>query len=314
MKRNDTDWKEYIKELINVIQSDKDAVVVGVYGTKLKRNEFLRVYINGGRVLDLPLAEKEFQTLSEAYYEYLDDENKNRITAIISKINGDLYAWKDNNYSLIKDYIDIARLASEKKFTNNNNQPKERSWQMKLNKKLLNSSLLEFGFVDVEFQSVKEMNYTEEEIRTHEKTNKEKGENHRMHCGKPDYIAVSKEKEELYFYLIELKTNKKAFVGNAGVGEHKDDIDKMIERNTSNSLVAEELLDRLRYVYEYDLYNEKYKKIIEELLIAKPEDVKLKKKFLFILNKELTKEDCEKAIENNGISENDVIYMDEKEI
>ena len=49
------EWESYVKELIKKINETDDAVVLGVTGSKENRKEKLRVYMNGGCVLQIPL-------------------------------------------------------------------------------------------------------------------------------------------------------------------------------------------------------------------------------------------------------------------
>ena len=54
-------WDEYVRELIAEINKYESAIIVGITGSYLRRqskDNCLRVYVNGGDALKIPLSER----------------------------------------------------------------------------------------------------------------------------------------------------------------------------------------------------------------------------------------------------------------
>jgi len=312
------EWESYVKELIKKINETDDAVVLGVTGSKENRKEKLRVYMNGGCVLQIPLKETmkfEFGNLyfekkdkeakeTYCYYDYLDKEEIIKVQNIIDQIKENPHAWKDNDYTLLYQYLCCMKTATEKRFNESkrNRGLKERSEQIQFYKKQLTSSKeFPWTIVDVEFQTIEKMNYSsEEEIQ------KRKAEQKVIHRSKPDFIAV----QEDGFVLIELKTNAEACEGKAGLQDHTNDLKELIRINEQNHYVVEELQDRLRYVDKYQLYNSKYGKVIKGLLNKYSKDLKLYDKYLFVSSEAFPKDKIEEIVKNHKIKKEEYIVIE----
>ena len=313
------DWESYVKKLIKKINEDADAVVLGVTGSKEKRKERLRVYMNGGCVLQIPLKESmEFvfgnsyfekkdkdRKATYCYYDYLDENEISNVQDIIKQIKENPYALKDNDL-LLDQYLRFMKKATGKKFneSKSNSGLKERSEQINFYKKqLTGSEEFPWAIVDVEFQTIEKMNYSsEEEIQ------KRKAEQKKIHRSKPDFVAVTEDG----FILVELKTNAKACSGKAGLQDHANDLKELIRINKQNNYIVEELQDRLRYVDKYQLYNNKkskYGKIIKGLLNKYSKDLKLHAKYLFISNEGFPKDKIEKIVEKQNINKEEFVVL-----
>ena len=311
------EWESYVKELIKKINETDDAVVLGVTGSKENRKEKLRVYMNGGCVLQIPLKETmefEFGNLyfekkdkeakeTYCYYDYLDKEEIIKVQNIIDQIKENPHAWKDNDYTLLYQYLCCMKTATEKRFNESkrNSGLKERSEQIRFYKERLTGDFKDFpwAIVDVEFQTTEEMNYSSEELQ------KRKAEQKDIHRSKPDFVAVTEDG----FILVELKTNAEACKGTAGLQDHNNDLNKLIRINEQNHYIVEELQDRLRYVDKYQLYNRNYEKVIKGLLNKDSKDLKLYAKYLFFSNEAFPKEMIEEFVNNYNIKKEDCIVL-----
>ena len=317
------DWESYVKNLIKKINEDADAVVLGVTGSKEKRKERLRVYMNGGCVLQIPLKESmEFvfgnsyfekkdkdKKVTYCYYDYLDENEISNVQDIINQIKENPHAWKgkDNDYLLLDQYLHFMKKATGKKFneSKSNSGLKERSEQINFYKKQLTRVLEGFpwAIVDVEFQTIEKMNYSsEEEIQ------KRKAEQKEIHRSKPDFVAVTEDG----FLLVELKTNAKACEGKAGLKDHTNDLKELIRINEQNHYIVEELQDRLRYVDKYQLYNNnrKNRNVVKGLLNKYSKDLKLYDKYLFISNEALfPKEIIEEIVKKHNIKKEEYVVL-----
>ena len=311
------EWESYVKELIKKINKSDDAVVLGVTGTKEKREERLRVYMNGGRVLQIPLKETMEFLFGNSYFEktdkitkktncyniYLDRNEIINVQNIINQIKENPHAWRDNDYLLLDQYLLCMKKATEKRFNESkrNSGLKERSEQIRFYKERLTGDFKDFpwAIVDVEFQTTEEMNYSSEELQ------KRKAEQKDIHRSKPDFVAVTEDG----FILVELKTNAEACKGTAGLQDHNNDLNKLIRINEQNHYIVEELQDRLRYVDKYQLYNRNYEKVIKGLLNKDSKDLKLYAKYLFFSNEAFPKEMIEEFVNNYKIKKEDCIVL-----
>lgn len=311
------EWESYVKELIKKINETDDAVVLGVTGSKENRKEKLRVYMNGGCVLQIPLKETmkfEFGNLyfekkdkeakeTYCYYDYLDKEEIIKVQNIINQIKVNPHSWKDNDYTLLYQYLCCMKTATEKRFNESkrNSGLKERSEQIRFYKERLTGDFKDFpwAIVDIEFQTTEEMNYSSEELQ------KRKAEQKDIHRSKPDFVAVTEDG----FILVELKTNAEACKGTAGLQDHNNDLNKLIRINEQNHYIVEELQDRLRYVDKYQLYNRNYEKVIKGLLNKDSKDLKLYAKYLFFSNEAFPKEMIEEFVNNYKIKKEDCIVL-----
>jgi len=311
------EWESYVKELIKKINETDDAVVLGVTGTKEKREERLRVYMNGGRVLQIPLKETMEFLFGNSYFEktdkitkktncyniYLDRNEIINVQNIINQIKENPHAWRDNDYLLLDQYLLCMKKATEKRFNESkrNSGLKERSEQIRFYKERLTGDFKDFpwAIVDVEFQTTEEMNYSSEELQ------KRKAEQKDIHRSKPDFVAVTEDG----FILVELKTNAEACKGTAGLQDHNNDLNKLIRINEQNHYIVEELQDRLRYVDKYQLYNRNYEKVIKGLLNKDSKDLKLYAKYLFFSNEAFPKEMIEEFVNNYNIKKEDCIVL-----
>lgn len=313
------EWDSYVKGLIKNINENKEAgaVVLGVTGSKEKRKERLRVYMNGGCVLQIPLKEsmefvfgnsyfeKKDKKTKETYcyYDYLDENDIINVQNIINQIKENPHAWKDKDYLLLDQYVLYMKKATEKRFNESkrNSGLKERSEQIRFYKERLTGDFKDFpwAIVDVEFQTTEEMNYSSEELQ------KRKAEQKEIHRSKPDFVAVTEDG----FILVELKTNAEACKGTAGLQDHNNDLNKLIRINEQNHYIVEELQDRLRYVDKYQLYNRNYEKVIKGLLSKDSKDLKLYAKYLFFSNEAFPKEVIEEFVNNYNIKKEDCIVL-----
>lgn len=319
------EWDSYVKGLIKNINENKEAgaVVLGVTGSKEKRKERLRVYMNGGCVLQIPLKESmEFvfgnsyfekkdkdKKVTYCYYDYLDENEISNVQDIINQIKENPHAWKgkDNDYLLLDQYLHFMKKATGKKYneSKSNSGLKERSEQINFYKKQLTRVLEGFpwAIVDVEFQTIEKMNYSsEEEIQ------KRKAEQKEIHRSKPDFVAVTEDG----FLLVELKTNAKACEGKAGLKDHTNDLKELIRINEQNHYIVEELQDRLRYVDKYQLYNNnrKNRNVVKGLLNKYSKDLKLYDKYLFISNEALfPKEIIEEIVKKHNIKKEEYVVL-----
>lgn len=318
-KEKTMNWEEYIKELISVFNRDSNAVIVGITGSykdNLKKQEKwgfkrsaenwkLRVYMNGGFVLGIPLEERKFEFMSDKYFKekYLSEDEKERIKQIMNEVSTDKYAWKKDNFELLTEYLKYMGKATKNKFSDpkDTSAAKERMHQIRLFKNLMKKPSQEYALMDVEYQSIAEMNYTEEEIIER----KEKGEP--LHKGKPDYVAICKGG----FLLIELKNNKASLDGNAGLKEHNKDLEKLIETNKRNLYLVTELKQRLQVMYEMDLLNASCREMAETILNTDADKLNIEDRYIFIINEKLTKEKCVDYIKKNEIDKEKVIFETE---
>lgn len=303
-------WESYVKKLIKQINKDADAVVLGVTGTKKERIDTLRVYMNGGRILQIPLRETKFEfgdsyfiKKGKHYYRYLNEDEIDKVCAIIEQINENPYAWEDNEYSLLVEYLRYMRSATHKRFNESkrNSGLKERSEQIRFYKERLTGDFKDFpwAIVDVEFQTTEIMNYSSEELQNRKAEQKE------IHRSKPDFVAVTEDG----FILVELKTNAEACNGTAGLQDHSNDLNKLIRINEQNHYIVEELQDRLHYVEKYQLYNSNYEKVIKGLLSKDSKDLKLYAKYLFFSNEGFRKEKIEEIVNNHNIKKEEYIVL-----
>lgn len=305
------DWESYVKNLIKKINEDADAVVLGVTGSKEKRKERLRVYMNGGCVLQIPLKESMEFVFGNSYFErkdkdYLDENEIRKVQGIINRIKENPHAWEDNEFLLLDQYLLYMKKATKKRFNESkrNRGLKERSKQINFYKEQLTGSEdFPWAIVDVEFQTIEKMNYSsEDEIQ------KRKAELKEIHRSKPDFVAVTEDG----FILVELKTNAKACSGKAGLQDHANDLKELIRINEQNNYIVEELQDRLRYVDKYQLYNNKkskYGKVIKGLLNKYSKDLKLYAKYLFISSEGFPKDKIKKIVEKQNINKEEYVVL-----
>lgn len=206
---------------------------------------------------------------------------------------------------MLEEYLGYIESATKKKFGSSKitKKEKERMDQIKLFKKLRSDSSWGYAFMDVEFQTIPEMNYPRECIDEWRKTY---GNKKRMPCGKPDYIAICQNG----FYMIELKTNKGSTTGKAGSGEHDKDFKRLIKMNKENQVLVKELKERLRVMYDYGLLNESCNDWVKDILGKDEKKLSVGAKHLFVINENLTEEQCRKIISEEGIDEKDVIFED----
>ena len=305
------DWESYVKNLIKKINEDADAVVLGVTGSKEKRKERLRVYMNGGCVLQIPLKESMEFVFGNSYFErkdkdYLDENEIRKVQGIINRIKENPHAWEDNEFLLLDQYLLYMKKATKKRFNESkrNRGLKERSKQINFYKEQLTGSEdFPWAIVDVEFQTIEKMNYSsEDEIQ------KRKAELKEIHRSKPDFVAVTEDG----FILVELKTNAKACSGKAGLQDHANDLKELIRINEQNHYIVEELQDRLRYVDKYQLYNNnrKNRNVVKGLLNKYSKDLKLYDKYLFISNEALfPKEIIEEIVKKHNIKKEEYVVL-----
>ncbi len=313
----DYEWKNFILEIITLVKKYDNAVIVGIKGSLKDRNnddKVLRVYMNGGRILDIFMFERKFryaENYIKKHEQYFAQEDFDKLMDIISQVESNKFILKDNKFALLRQYLDIIDRATRIKFnelkSSKTKEAKERSKQTVLFKRELNGIVL----FDFEFQTIKEMNYFDEkDLQNWLKKENDYRIKHdiktikKPHCGKPDYVGFSEDG----FELIELKTNAKALEGNAGVNEHSNDIDKMILVNASNHILVKELKERLKIAIEYGLIDKRIN-IAEELLKEDDEEIVVGKKFIFILNSDLTSGQCDVFIKKNNIDRRNVIIV-----
>lgn len=313
-KEETRNWEVYVKKLIGEISKNENAVIVGITGSyknNLQRYEKwgfkrkaenwkLRVYMNGGYILGIPLEERKFEFMSDEYFKekYLSEDEKKQIEQIVNEVSTDKYAWEKGNFKLLTEYLNFMEKATENKFKNSKGMSvtKERMYQIRLFKKLMETPSDEYALMDVEYQSIAEMNYTEEKLI--EITKKRES----LHKGKPDYVAICKDG----FLLIELKTNREALVGKAGVEEHSKDLKNLIEINKKNLYLANELKQRLRVMYEMDLLNASCREMAETILNTDADKLSIKDAYMFIIdNKKLTEKECTDFLDKCEINKND---------
>ena len=303
-------WDDYVRKLIAEINKYESAIVVGITGSHLRRkkdDKYLRVYVNGGDALKIPLKEGNVFKFADDYFkaEYFGKSELQRIGEIKEIVLNNPYAWNEyeNEYALLGEYLRYVESATKKKFGSlkETSNAKERMNQIKLFKKLMSDSSKDYAFMDVEFQTICEMNYSDKEIEEWLKSHSDtKG----MHCGKPDYIAICPNG----FYMIELKTNKGSIEGKAGIGEHNDDFKELIEMNKKNQVLVAELKERLQVMYDYGLLNKSYNDLAESILDKDVKELSVDAKYLFITNENFTEEQCRRIISEKGIDEKDVIF------
>ena len=303
-------WDDYVYELLRELKRNSKAIVVGITGSHIRRNsndKSLRVYMNGGRILRISLSEGEFEfgkDYLEEKYLYLDRDEQDTVQKIMDIVSTDCYAWKDNNYKLLNEYLYYMDKATKKKYgtLKHSNTSKERMYQINLFKKLVENDTPTYTFIDVEFQTIAEMNYPAELIQ---EWIKQHGHTKGMHRGRTDYIAI----HEGGFFLIELKTNKDSLNGSAGIQEHRDDFENLIKMNQNNYILARELKERLQVMYDYELIKDSSRNLAENVLNMDIYDLKIEERYLFITNELLTKEMCEAYIKEKGIDKNKVIFQ-----
>lgn len=80
-------WDEYVRELIAEINKYESAIIVGRSGSHLRKGSgynYLRVYVNGGDALKIPLKEGNVFKFTEPYFneKYLDKSELERIEEI----------------------------------------------------------------------------------------------------------------------------------------------------------------------------------------------------------------------------------------
>lgn len=206
---------------------------------------------------------------------------------------------------MLGEYLGYIESATKKKFGGSKitKKEKERMDQIKLFKKLRSDSARGYAFMDVEFQTIPEMNYPRDCI---DKWRKTYGNKKRMPCGKPDYIAICPNG----FYMIELKTNMGSTRGGAGSGKHDTDFKKLINMNKENQVLVKELKERLRVMYDYKLLNESSNDWAKDILGEDEKKLSVDAKHLFITSENFTEEQCRKIISKMGIEEKDVIFED----
>ena len=288
-------WDEYIRELIAEINKYESAIIVGITGSYLRRqskDNRLRVYVNGGDALKIPLKAGNKFGFADKYFkeDYFDKSELRRVEEIKGIVLSNPYAWKE--YALLKEYLGYVESATEKKFgsSKKTSKEKERMDQIKLFKKLMSDASKDYAFMDFEFQTIPEMNYSREDIDNWRKTN---GDTKGMHCGKPDYIAICPNG----FYMIELKTNMGSMGGKSGLGKHKDDFNDLIDmnkKNRKNQVLITELKKRLEVMYNYRLLNESYNNLAKCILGKDEKELSVDAKYLFITNENFTEEQCRK--------------------
>jgi hypothetical protein len=312
----DMEWRAYVTDLIGHINKNKDAVVLGVSGSKESRKELLRVYMNGGCVLQIPLVKSKKFIFPKTYFyddkkdkskkQYLSKSETDRIICIMHVIEKNPYAWKNETYSLLNEFLGYMGNATREKFENTKSGVvMERKYQTMLYKKMImeKDRKTSLAIVDVEFRTTEKMNWEQEEIEENRRRNKVNKKNSRLHCSKPDFVAATEDG----FMLIELKTNSSACEGNAGLDDHNKDFDKLIKFNDKNHYLVEELKERLKYAYQYGLYNTKFKTIIEKLLNKDIEKIKLIDKYLFIPTVQFPKEKIVVIIRKHGIDNKSLV-------
>lgn len=305
-------WDKYICELLEEIKKNDKAVAVGITGSYIRRNnkdKSLRIYMNGGRILRIPLSEGDFE-FGDDYLEekhlYLEKEEQDAVRKIVDAVLKNPYVWKDNNYKLLHEYLVFMEKATLKRYGSlkHSGVSKERMYQMNLFKKLVEDDSKEYTFVDVEFQTIAEMNYSIEEIEDWKKEHKNtKG----MHCGRPDYIAI----QEGGFLIIELKSNKGSLGGSAGIEEHRNDFEVLMKMNRNNHIMATELKARLQTIYDYGVIKDSCRTLAQRILNMEVSDLTIDERYLFITNAALTKDMCEVYIEEKGIDKSKVIFEEE---
>lgn len=313
MKTKGNDWEEYIQEILFEIKKIEGSAIVEVSGCyyksdyrKCKENNTLRVYINGGFALGIPLKSKVFKFVGKAYLKtpYMDENTIKRIREIEKDISDNPYIFKENEFELLKEYFAHIKRATDVKFgkylTGELGSSKERKYQILLYKKMIETPREDLCFFDIEFQTIAEMQYSIEYVRRWKNHKKNISD---LHTGKPDFIAFDKNG----FIIIELKTNKESSYGNAGLGDHNKDFKSIIQINKENHVFVTELLRRLKVMYDYNLINEKWESIAENLMNIPKEEIDIKIKYLFITNLDFTKDKCEKTIQDYGLKDNEYI-------
>lgn len=309
------DWNVYIRELIREIKKLEGTAIVGVSGSYYKCDyrsskevNLLRVYLNGGDALQIPLKSKKFK-FADTYLKtpYMDDNTIKRIQVIKGEIDNDPYKFRENDFALLKEYLGYMQKATGEKYdksmTAKNGSSKERKYQILLFKKLVDVPREDVCFFDLEFQTIAEMNYDVEYVK---KWVEDEKDIRSLHTGKPDYIAFSKNG----FEIIELKTNVGACDGNAGLGDHNNDFDNIILKNKENHIFVTELIRRLKVMYDFDLINPKSKETAKTILNMNKEDINIEAKYMFITNPDFTREMCERKIKEYGFKDDECIIVE----
>lgn len=295
--------EEFVQRLVRKINEYDSCVIVGTTGSHKKKNKVIRVYMNGGKILTITANNGNLGCISDRYIckQYLNDRDMSRL-AELKKMFVSAKTLEENNYEYLQEYLELCDKATNKKFgrlkASKTDEAKERKQQGELYKSLLLKQH-EFVIFDIEFQSVAEMCYSEEVIN---REKKEKGSIRGLPCGKPDYIAATKDG----FIIFELKTNLKACEGDAGIAEHIRDNKKLIEVNKSNHLLVREFLRRLNFAKEYNLLGSEHDDIIKSVLNKDIESLTIKAKLLLKVNEEATEEQYLKRIDKYGVSMDDV--------
>lgn len=308
------EWKKYVQELIVEIKKQPGVAIVGVSGCYYKSDyrsceekNLLRVYVNGGDVLQIPLKSTTFQFAKTYLKEpYLDKDTIERIEEIKKAVKDNPFKFKEKDYALLKEYFGYMQKATDVKFdkssTGKNGSSKERKYQVVLYKQLIEEPRDDMGFFDLEFQTIAEMNYGIEYVKEWLSEGKDV---RKLHTGKPDYIAFNEEG----FVVVELKTNSASCDGNAGLGEHNSDFDNIIMINKENHIFVTELLRRLQVMCDFDLINDKWKATAYNILKMEKDEIKLCIKYMFITNPDFTKEMCEKKINDYGFVSDECIIV-----
>ncbi|MCR4892028.1 MAG: hypothetical protein K5989_07620 [Lachnospiraceae bacterium] len=301
-------WKDYVLQVISVIDEYRDSqhaniAVVGIYGSKLRKRAYrLRVYVNGGKAMEIPLNPRGDFSFAISYldqkdengeWKYFSAEDHDKIEEFIDEAKTDNYRWKRDNFESLRTYLSLIEKATSLKFGklagSLGDEEKERCRQVALYNDLRKSKGLgDLLLFDMEFQSILEMNYTQ----TERDEMRKKGGIRKAHCGKPDYLAVSSKG----FSLVELKTNEAALTGLAGLENHHRDLDRMIRINKRNHVLVRELVERLSYAREYGLVEGSQ---VDKILAVPEKDVKrieIGKTFIFQTNANLSRERCEDYI------------------
>ncbi len=302
------EWDGYIKKIVATIKeyNKTNIAIVGVYGSYRKRKKRLRVYVNGGAVMELPLDSRGKFSYCESYldkeqdgtWKYFDDKDHDKLVQIINETKGNKYYWKDSR--ALKEYLSIVDKATKDKF--NGKKEKERCHQVELYNQNRDNNLLGMCLFDIEFQSIYEMNMTSEELKRYMKSGKDIRQ---IHCAKPDYLAVTPKG----FALVELKTNRKALVGKAGVGAHDDDFNKLIEVNKDNQILVKELITRLKIAKAFELVDDEgVDKILKEAE-KNVNGILIEKRFIFKKGQDLLEDECFDYISKMRIKKDEWIII-----
>lgn len=299
-------WKEYVKKLIAYIEKYNGNVsvvgITGCYDSRENDDSALRVYMNGGCILKISLNVPGYY-YADSYLKpnkkYVTDNEKTQLKRVIEIVDKDKL-WKSgkDDFALLDQYLNIMNTATAKRFNKEQGENKERSKQTLLYSK--SSKIEDFVLFDFEFQSTDKMNYANDtEVKEWLKKHPDRKKAHR---GKPDYVAFDSDG----FVLMELKTNKKSLEGNAGVGDHNDDIDNIIRVNNQNRVLTKELKERLKVSLEYGLINEG-RQTAEKLMNKEDSDIIVKKRFVFLTGKEFSRDYCEKYVKEKNIKDVSII-------